>query len=98
MKRLLVCAAAVLFSTTAMAQAPATQQGSGQRAGGPAREAISETGGKKAPVKKATRQRSGQSAGGPAAENISATGGPVKPTMAPKKRAKSGQSAGGPRQ
>jgi hypothetical protein len=98
MKRLVVCAAAVLFSTTVMAQVPATQQGSGQRAGGPAREAISETGGKKAPVRRATRQRSGQSAGGPAAENISATGGPVKPTMAPRKRAKSGQSAGGPRQ
>ena len=95
MKRLVVCAAAVLFSTAVMAQSgPAT----GQRAGGPGAANISETGGKKAPVKKATRQRSGQSAGGPAAANISATGGPVQPTMAPKKRAKSGQSAGGPRQ
>lgn len=98
MKRLVVCAAAVLFSTAVMAQAPATQQGSGQKAGGPARENISETGGKKAPTKKAKRSASGQTAGGPAAENISATGGPVKPAMAPKKKAKTGQSSGGPRQ
>jgi hypothetical protein len=95
MKRLVVCAAAVLFSTAVMAQSgPAT----GQRAGGPGVANISETGGKKAPVKKATRQRSGQSAGGPAAANISPTGGPVQPTMPPRKRAKSGQSAGGPKQ
>jgi hypothetical protein len=92
MKRLVVCAAAVLFSTAVMAQSGPT---TGQRAGGPGAANISETGGKKAPVKKATRQRTGQSAGGPAAL-ASETGG----KKAPVKRAtgqRSGQSAGGPK-
>ena len=97
MKRLVVSAAAVLFTTAVMAQAPATQQGSGQRAGGPARENISETGGKKAATGKTMRQRSGQAAGGPAAAAISDTGG-KKAATAPRMRSKSGQSAGGPRQ
>jgi hypothetical protein len=94
MRRLVVCAAAVLFSTAVMAQSgPAT----GQRAGGPGAANISETGGKKAPVKKATRQRSGQSAGGPAADAVSETGGKKKkPVMTPT-QTRSGQTPGGPR-
>jgi hypothetical protein len=94
MKRLVVCAAAVLFSTAVMAQTgPAT----GQRAGGPAGGAISETGGKKAPIKKTTRTRTGQTAGGPGGAAVSATGG-AKAAVRPAGRGKTGQSAGGPRQ
>jgi hypothetical protein len=93
MKRFVVCTAALLFSTAVMAQSgPAT----GQRAGGPAAANISETGGKKAPVKKATRMRSGQSAGGPAADAISETGG-KKAAVKRTTRARSGQTPGGPR-
>jgi hypothetical protein len=94
MKRLVVCAAAVLFSTAVMAQSgPAT----GQRAGGPGAANISETGGKKAPVRRATGMRTGQTAGGPGAAAISETGG-AKAAVRRAGRGKTGQSAGGPRQ
>jgi hypothetical protein len=86
------------------------QTGSGQKAGGPAREAISETGGAPAPRRAGRsisrlQSGSGQKAGGPAREAISETGGrpsvagtAYDPTRAaPPQRGRSGQSAAGPR-
>jgi hypothetical protein len=86
MKRLVVCAAGLLFTTAVMAQTP----------GGPARGNISETGGKKASVKTPMRVRSGQDPGGPAGGAISETGGRKKAAKKPM-RARSGQTPGGPR-
>jgi hypothetical protein len=96
MKRLVVCAAALLFSSAAMAQAPATQRGSGQTPGGPARENISETGGKKKATSRPMRVRSGQDPGGPAGGAISETGGRKKAVRTPRPT-RSGQTPGGPR-
>ena len=96
MKRLVVCAAGLLFTTAVMAQAPAPQPGTGHTPGGPARGNISETGGKKASVKTPMRVRSGQDPGGPAGGAISETGGRKKAAKKPM-RARSGQTPGGPR-
>ena len=80
MKAIALTALLVLFSTPVLAQSltPTTQQGSNQRAGGPANSLISETGGTPKPVERSLvppTQNGTSRAGGPANELNSMTGG-----------------------